>query len=584
MNRSDKQQIRCLLPGLLIGFGLALLPTRSARAQLDQDAINTAVERGVASLRKDLLGTGQRETFSASGQSVLAAYAMLKGGAKREDRAVAGVLGALLKRFKGGNYKKDSHSIYGAGCELMLLEAARKKGKPDQYRKEMQMVVDFIVDNQATDGYWNYLGGDPHGDTSVTQYAVLGLWAAERAGIEVPRQTFEKAAAWLIANQGRTGGFHYRPQRERRGETLSMTVAGTSTLLVALRYLYPNHSLKMKKQPSKKKTGGIVEVVDLDTVVTKDKQGRKIVKTTYKSSIPLSRILGAARLGLGWIAARYAPQNEEWPLYTLYGVERLAALANTPTFGTHNWYAEGAAYLLKNQANDGSWRGKRAGMVSTSFAVLFLTRATAKILGNAPPSFLGDGLLRGGIGLPTDLSTIEENKGGKIKKRKPIGPIDDLLAELQKPKNLDVPEIQEQIVEKIQLGDRKQWLKPQRRKQLRSMAEHKDPEVRKVAIWALGRTGNIDVVPIVLDALENDPDLDVAVEARNALCWLSRKPKGFGLPETPTDGLSPADAEEKKMQLIRQWRANAVKQWKAWYLKVRPYQERDDLQEIGGGR
>lgn len=542
-----------------------------------------AIKRGVEYLRT-VVKPNDSGTYSTGGQRVLAAYAMLKGGAKPSDPAVAGTIAALRKRLNSKEYRSAGNGIYAAGCELMLLEAATPHNKPALYRKEMQAVVDYIVKNQDRKGYWNYLSGDQHGDLSVTQYGILGLWAAERVGIDVPKQAFEKAANWIIFNnQGKkTGGFRYRPTNDMAGETLSMAAAGVSSVLVCQRYLYPNRSAGLRPKKPKPKKRGVVEVVDIDSEISKNKPGRKKVKTEYRPTIKFGVYTGSAQRGLKWITASYG-HGGEWPYYTLYGIERMAALARLRTIGNHDWYSEGSAYLRTRQRDDGSWDARRSGSgPATSFAILFLSRSTSKILGEVPPELLGDGLLRGGRGLPTDLSTIEEGQGGAIKKRASIGPIDDLLAELQKPQNLDVPDVQKAIVEKIQLGsgkERKKWLEPKRRKQLLRMANHKNPEVRRVAVWALGRTGNIDVASALMGALESDPDLDVAIEARNALCWLSRKPNGFGMPGKPKfpDGATKA----QRRGAADEWRSAVVQRWKKWYLRVRPYRERDDLQETG---
>ena len=531
-----------------------------------------AIRRGVSYLRTAL---GKREAPDSTGQSVLAAYAMLNGGAKPSDPAVSGVLTSLKKRLVDGKYVPSSHNIYAAGCELMLLEAAETH--PGEHRAQMQLIVDFIVKNQHADGYWNYLGGDKGGDTSVTQYGVLGLWAAKRRGIDVPLESFERAARWLMAHQKSNGTWQYRPLVQRAPD-LSMTIAGTSTVLVAQRYLYPGQSgRRTTKTPARKQ--GVVQRVDIDTPVSKAKSRKKKAGGDYKPEIPFARYSAASRAGLKWCAGNFRFAGE-WTFYTLYGMERMAALARLRTIGGHDWYAEGSDWLLKNQGKDGSWSARREGVLpGTSFAILFLGRTTSKLLGEVPPDLLGDGLLRGGHGLPADLSTIEEGQGGAIKKRTSLGPIDDLLLELQKPEKLDVPEVQKAIVEKIQLGDRKQWLQPARRKQLLRMVNHKNPEVRKVAVWALGRTGNIDVAAILMDALESDPDVDVAVEARNALCWLARKPNGFGSPETPKYPAGATKAQRRRA--ADDWRSAAVQRWKKWYLQVRPYRERDDLKETG---
>jgi hypothetical protein len=564
------------------GVALAALGAANVAVHAQGPEEKRAIQRGVDFLRGHL--KPNNGAYSAGGAQCLAAYAMLKGGVKPTDPAVAGTIAALLKRLRASKgYSSYGNGIYAAGCELMLLEAATPPGKPALYRKEMQHVVDYIIKNQNPKGYWNYLGGDEHGDASVTQYGILGLWAAERVGIDVPKAAYDKTAAWLIyANQGKTtGGFRYRPTNDVAGETLSMAAAGVSTVLICQRYLYPNQSAGLRTKKPQPKKRGVVETVDIDTEISKQKPARKKVKTDYRPTIGFSTLSGSAARGLGWITANY--RLGEWPYYTLYGIERTAALGRVRTIGNHDWYAEGSDWLLKNQQKDGSWSSRRAGIgPATSFAILFLSRSTSKILGEPPLDLLGDGLLRGDRGFPTDLSTIEEGQGGAIKKRTSLGPIDDLLNELQNPEKLDVPEVQKAIVEKIQLGsgkERKKWLEPGRRKQLLRMANHKRPDVRAVAVWALGRTGNIDAASVLMDALQNDPDLDVAVEARNALCWLARKPNGFGMPEKPNvpDGATQA----QRLRAAEEWRKATVAAWKKWYFQVRPYRERDDLKETG---
>jgi len=555
------------------------LPPQPVQAQSPE--VKAAIQRGVSFLRRQMK---LYKNVEGGGRPVLAAYAMVKAGVPPTDPVVAKVLEAVKKKTRGGKYHPGGDIIYTTGCELMLLEAAEKR--PGQYRREMQTIVDFVVKKQHPSGYWNYLGGDKEGDTSVTQYGVLGLWAAERAGIDVPPSAWDKVAAWLISNQQKDGGFAYRPAKAGESSTDSMTVAGVSTLLVARRYLYPNLVARgeqaAKKKKAKPKKTGILEQVDLDEDVSKeDGNGKSKDKSIdYKPNVSFAQLNRALGGGVNWLANRFRVGGGQWPVYTLYGVERLAALANTERIGKVQWYPAGTKYLLRNEKNGKFTSSNRTvgDMPATSFAILFLGRFTGKLLGRAPPEFLGEGLLRGGRGLPDDLSSLSEGDDGKIKRRKISGPLDQLLAELQKPKNLEVPEVQQAIVEKIQLGDRKQWLKPERRKQLLTMIDHPRPDVRKVAVWALGRTGDIDIAGLIMDALENDPDLDVAIEARNALCWLSRKPNGFGLPETPE--FPPGADKSEKLRIATEWRREAVRRWKTWYLTVRPYEERDDLTEI----
>ena len=78
----------------------------------------------------------------------------------------------------------------------------------------------------------------------------------------------------------------------------------------------------------------------------------------------------------------------------------------------------------------------------------------------------------------------------------------------------------------------------------------------------------------------DDPQIDVVVEGHNALCFLSRNPQGFGLPASPLDGIPEEATQSQRLDAVKKWRAEVRKQWKAWYLKVRPYEERNDLKDV----
>ena len=88
--------------------------------------------------------------------------------------------------------------------------------------------------------------------------------------------------------------------------------------------------------------------------------------------------------GLAWLGRHFTVNsnpyrgNNDFHYYFLYGLERAGELAGVENFGPHDWYREGAEYLLAQQHKDGYWRG--AGhdgpLAATSYALLFLTRGT----------------------------------------------------------------------------------------------------------------------------------------------------------------------------------------------------------------
>jgi hypothetical protein len=98
--------------------------------------------------------------------------------------------------------------------------------------------------------------------------------------------------------------------------------------------------------------------------------------------------------GIRWLAdnfsvAEHPGLSARHHYYYLYALERAGAFLETEKIGDHEWYREGAAWLLSNQ-KEGSWIQQEPGSVprlpdsqellrlkDTSFALLFLRRATA---------------------------------------------------------------------------------------------------------------------------------------------------------------------------------------------------------------
>jgi hypothetical protein len=66
-----------------------------------------------------------------------------------------------------------------------------------------------------------------------------------------------------------------------------------------------------------------------------------------------------------------------WHYYYLYALERAGRLAGVDFFGEHDWYGEGAEFLLSTQRDDGAWNDGL--LLDTCFALLFLRRGTPTV-------------------------------------------------------------------------------------------------------------------------------------------------------------------------------------------------------------
>jgi hypothetical protein len=182
--------------------------------------------------------------------------------------------------------------------------------------------------------------------------------------------------------------------------------------------------------------------------------------------------------------------------------------------------------------------------------MLFLTKSTAKSIQKFVVRKLGAGTLVGGRGLPKDLSSMTV-AGGRIMSRPMNGAVEGMLSVLEDPRAETADAAVAGLAERY-YNEGSGVLTPHR-EQLERLLKNRDPGVRRVAAWALGRTGTLDAVPALIEAL-NDSEADVATAARVSLQILSRKLESPG-PSNPTT------PEERRAQ---------AEAWKAWYRSTRP--------------
>ena len=547
----------------------------SVSSQPPKAEIDAAIQRGVAYLKK-------RENYGRSGINAFVAYTLIKTGESPETPYIQNCLKNILldheqKDSKGEvGYAPGSDYNYCAGVQLMVLEAV----SPEKYQTEIRTTTNFLISTQLAGGGWFYPQETPsNGDTSISQYAVLGLWAAERAGVIVPTAVWDKAARWHLTTQLPDGGFCYHPNDPSASTPKhTMSVAGTGSMYIISMQLYPDGELRSgpvkKLDKASKKRFGFLEKVELT-----DKEKNEDDQNLYtKPTVSYDALQGGKAKGLNWIVKNYNVRNPVgWPNYYLYGIERIAAIADTQMLGPHDWYADGARQLLTTQQADGSWKGVGNTDASTCLAIIFLSKATGKTLGRRyKPEPVGSGLLAGGRGLPKNLAEVQM-RNGKIESKKLSGDLSELLAQLEDPATADLEATQETLVETITLGDREQLI--QQKDRVLKLIEARSPDVRRTAIWALSRTNDFRVAPYLIRALK-DPDLGVRIEARNGLCTLSRKIRGLGMPEDPLADVGENVDEQARIKLVDQWSEEATKRWQKWYNSVKPFDEKFDLYEV----
>ncbi|HUG20187.1 MAG TPA: hypothetical protein VMM56_14475 [Planctomycetaceae bacterium] len=571
---------------LALILAVSCLTPRHATGQVSEAQINEAKTKGIAYLKSHL-------PSSNADSSPMIAYTLVKTGSPKNDPFVVAVVKYVKSRVNSsGEYDPGAHHLYTAGTTAMLLDAMGG----ENYEREMKAISNYIIGQQLSSGAWYYpsltLPQGGTGDTSITQYALLGLWAAHRAGVDVPKTAWDRAGRWLLATQLPNGSFIYHPGENHGGNTPrpSLAVAGGSSLMLCMRELFPEELDKTladqyaaEKAEAEKNAaipppnfGGLVELVDV-TRAENTPAAETASPVVAIQSTPESLRRGVNR-AIGWVDNNFDASKFKWPYYYLYGLERLAAFTELEKIGQHDWYLEGAEYLIRTQSKEGFWKADSQPDVGTCFGVLFLQRATSATLGpirNSPT--LGTGLLAGGRGLPKDLTQVQQ-KDGRIQSIKVEAPIADLLSQLEATGGVEVLPVQEAVIEMVRSDQREELIGQTDR--LKKLIQSPDAQVRMIALWALSRSDDITLAPIFIDRLRSDKEFDVALEANRSLCVLSRRLEGVGLPEDPLEEQRGTASQEQLKEIAEQWRADATERWHKWYLSVRPYNERDDLLDL----
>jgi hypothetical protein len=552
----------------------------------DDPVVRGMADKGVSFLRSYKRNPKGGDHLGHIGGRVLRALAIYKymdvysiPGAKNDPLVVA----ALSEAKEWGNNKQlmaEENACYDlAVVMIFLLEV-----DASQYRVQTQNMLDELMRRQMKNGAWSYHGQEGlHGDTSQTQYVVLGLWTAEKQGLIVDSERVADACNWLLRTQDIGGSWGYHGEDPGPGnfnrvdqinkpgtvksnfkDAQSDAACGLSSLYITAGMLqFVKNKPPKKAAPKENIAGGAITRKE----DPEENQGLKPLTRSVSGGI-LSQGLGD---GDGWFQAnnsiksegtdwitQASPRNKvvRWPYYFIYVYERYNTfkdLAAGQDEKSPNWYNRGVVFLRENQKADGSWdMGKGGPAANTSFSVFFLIRSTRKSVQN----FAQDTTFRGGKELPGNVANARY-EDGKVLGNQVSGDIDAILAMLDDPDGIDFSAAE--LPPELQLDPDAKKRKAQVEK-LKALVSQGSYKARRIAVRNLARAEGLDAVPLLLYAL-TDKDEMVMREARDALRFLSRRLDGFGLRNKPT-------AEEK---------TQAYDKWLQWFRTVRPDLDLDEV-------
>ena len=340
--------------GLATVLIIAVVAASVARAQplagpVDAAQVLDAIDRGVAYLKREQSPKGYWNEMAGytGGVTALVTLALLNAGVPADDP----VIFRSLDYLRGLKLERT----YVVSLQTMVFCAA----DPQKYMVLIDRNVKWLEANQVTaadrKGAWSYPG--PGGDNSNSQFAVLALYDAQSVGAKVRRQTWQLAADYWRKTQNDDGSWGYVPGDAGSG---SMTCAGIGALATS--------------------------TAALESGDASVEHGRVICCRPHQEDHALER-------AIDWLAQHFAVNRNPRPqgsgqgclYYYLYGVERAGRLTARRFIGDHDWYREGAEFLVHDQdALSHYWRGdwhvEQNPHVGSALALLFLAKGRRPVV------------------------------------------------------------------------------------------------------------------------------------------------------------------------------------------------------------
>lgn len=323
--------------------------------------VNRAIDLGVERVWKWLDDKTKRwgaHYDFVEGPTALALLTILKGSVEKKDPRIDEALKWLLDQ--------PQQHTYSTAIAMMVLEAYGCV--TPEHKKWMAYSANWMLGN-LRDSYWAYPSGTQ--DYSNTQYAVLGLFAAQRCGVEIDDRALVGVVQKLLQCQEQKGpGVKLSLLDERTGGTVA------EQQVPALGWSYRQDPADHDGPYASMTLGCVGALTILDAMLAKSAR--------YKADLR-QKVKQAIRSGWGWLASHWTVKANyhhgfAWTYYTLYGLERAAMLGGIGTVNGHDWYWEGAVWLVANMAGDGAWCDHGyVNLYDTCFAVLFLKRATPRV-------------------------------------------------------------------------------------------------------------------------------------------------------------------------------------------------------------
>ena len=319
---------------------------------LTADEVQNAIRQGREYLLNEQAPRGHWDEMSEypGGVTALCTLALLNSGVEPTHPKIQNSL-VYLRTI-------EPTKVYSVALQTMVFCAAEPRRDFGQIQKNARWLSQNQITKGPRAGGWSYpLGEGVGGDNSNAQFAVLALHEAERAGAKIDPEVWRRAADYWKRAQNPDGSWGYLPEVPGSG---SMTCAGIGAAVICSERI---------NQPAAKVNGDVAQCclppADDDS---------------------LERAV--AWMGRNFSVGRNPGQgnsSSQWHFYYLYGLERVGRLTARRFIGDHDWYREGAEFLVAQQDPfSHHWVGRGhsedAPHIPTALALLFLSKGRRPVL------------------------------------------------------------------------------------------------------------------------------------------------------------------------------------------------------------
>lgn len=337
--------------GLVVACLALAVSASSAADTLGPGEIQRAVEKARDFLVRQQKGDGYWEAMSSPDKRVgatgLVLLALGNAGLTPDD--------PTMRRGLAWLRTQEPDDTYAVSLQTMALAMLSPEADAVILAKNVRWLEDAQVKVGPGAGSWSYkqAPGPTIGDNSNTQFALLGLHEAARAGMAVRDDTWVRSQQYWVSCANADGSWGYSGRSPGTG---SMTCAGIASIWITAENI------------------GIPDAQAAAGSVSCCGGGR--------SPDVLER-------GLAWLGRRFSvTQNpgtggDTWLYYYLYGLERVGRFTARRYVGDHDWYREGASMFVDAQDRlSGQFAARRIedATVATSFALLFLAKGRRPVV------------------------------------------------------------------------------------------------------------------------------------------------------------------------------------------------------------